>query len=436
MKKKLYAAAAFGAVGILAGSLLWTGTSSATVPGVNSLLSVDSSGNQSNQVSYQPSVSGDGRYVAFESQASNLVSDDTNSARDIFVRDRTNSTTVRADVSSAGVEANADATQAKISYNGRFVVFASSASNLVGSDTNGTSDIFIRDLQSGTTTRVNTATSGTQGNGGASWPDVSADGRFVTYMSSGNTLDTSISGTVTNFQVYVKDMKTGANKMLSHSAGNVVGDAGSSAPRISCDGGVVVFESRSTNLVASDTNGYGDVFVVTQGWSGDDLVNATINGNQNSQFPTVSCDGNFVAIQSGANNLLSGTTTSGLNIYRYNRLDSTFQVASKYTSGSLGTASNQYPEISGDGRFIVFETDEQFSANDTNPRTDIYLRDMRGATTQLLSINKTGTAAAGFTSMSSISDDGTYAVYEGFSPNIVSNDTNGYQDIFGSETGF
>ena len=123
------------------------------------------------------SASSDGRYVAFTSAASNLVNADTNSAADVFVRDRQTGQTTRVSVSSAGVQGNGDSTAAALSADGRYVVFQSAASNLVASDTNAALDIFVHDRQTGTTTRVSVDSSGTQGNGDSSVASISAERR-------------------------------------------------------------------------------------------------------------------------------------------------------------------------------------------------------------------------------------------------------------------
>ena len=435
MKKKLYGAAALGVVGVLALSFARPGITSATVPGVNLRASVDSSGNQSNQSSYYGSTNGNGRYVVFESEANNLVSGDTNSARDIFVRDTIGGTTVRASVSSSGAQSNADSGFARISNDGRYVVFASMASNLVSGDTNNTYDVFVRDLTAGTTARVSTTSSGGQSNQASSWPDVSADGRYVVFESPATNLDGSISGSITGYQVYVKDTQTGAIKMLSRDSSNGAGNGDSRQPQISCDGGTVAFYSEASNLVSGDTNGVSDIFVDSLGWNADTLTNATINGNAYSNAVSISCDGNAVALQSAASNLVSGDTNSAQDIFEYNRLTQSFERVSVDSSSTQAVGNSSFPAISGDGRFVTFQNSSQMQANDTNNSSDTYIRDIKNGTTQLVSIN-VSSYGSGNTDMSDISDDGSFVVYASPMSTLVSGDTNGYQDIFESQTGF
>ena len=127
-------------------------------------VSLDSAGAQGNSHSYNPSISGDGRYVAFYSYASNLVAGDSNGYLDVFVRDRQTNTTTRVSVDSAGAQGNNSSRASSISGDGRFVTFQSDATNLVASDTNGRTDVFVRDRQTNITTRVSIASDGSQGN--------------------------------------------------------------------------------------------------------------------------------------------------------------------------------------------------------------------------------------------------------------------------------
>src|SRR4028119_1809444 len=148
-------------------------------------VSVDSAGNRANGYSSSPSISADGRFVAFYSRASNIVPGDTNSTRDIFVRDTLTNTTTRVSVDSAGNQENGTSFfyAPSISADGRFVAFYSEASNLVLGDTNNTFDIFVRDRLTNTTTRVSVDSAGNQGNSRSTSPSISADGRFVAFSS-------------------------------------------------------------------------------------------------------------------------------------------------------------------------------------------------------------------------------------------------------------
>ncbi|MEG3973280.1 calcium-binding protein, partial [Microcoleus sp. herbarium8] len=226
-------------------------------------VSVDSAGNQANDLSLIPSISADGRFVAFSSRASNLVSGDTNNSDDIFVRDLSTNTTTRVSVDSAGNQTIGGSGSPSISADGRFVGFISFASNLVPGDTNNRSDIFVRDLSTNTTTRVSVDSAGNQGNGGFLLgffiPSISANGRFVAFTSfipnlvPGDTNDGS--------DIFVRDLSTNTTTRVSVSGASNPGNGDSFNPSISADGRFVAFASFASNLVPGDTNFSNDIFV-------------------------------------------------------------------------------------------------------------------------------------------------------------------------------
>ena len=228
--------------------------------GTVELVSVSSSEAQGSGVSFAPRVSPDGRFVVFESAAPNLVTGDTNGRTDIFLRDRQAGTTVRVSVGAGGVGGNFDSYLASVSADGRYVAFQSIASNLVAGDTNGVSDVFVRDLQSGTTSRVSVGAGGAQGTGGDSTlARISADGRYVVFQSAATNL---VAGdTNAALDVFVRDRQTGTTTRVSVTNGGAQANAASGEAQISSDGRYVVFTSTGTSLVAGDTNGLSDVFV-------------------------------------------------------------------------------------------------------------------------------------------------------------------------------
>jgi Tol biopolymer transport system component len=176
-------------VGLSLGTLLVALAIALAVPSVAGVLtktkrvSVSSAEVQGNNGSYNPSISADGRFVAFGSDATNLVGGDTNGWEDVFVRDRRTGKTRRVNLSSAGAQGNDHSFNPSISADGRLVAFGSSATNLVGNDTNGFDDVFVRDRRTGKTRRVSVSSAGTQGDGGNFNPSTSSDGRFVGFES-------------------------------------------------------------------------------------------------------------------------------------------------------------------------------------------------------------------------------------------------------------
>src|SRR5207247_1728811 len=227
------------------------------------LVSANGAGTGSgNGFSFAPAMSADGRFVAFESLAADLVADDANGDFDVFVRDLKTGTTTMVSANRAGTgSGNGGSFAPAISADGRFVAFDSLAGDLVANDTNFNSDVFVRDLHTGTTTLVSVNSAGTDsGNNGSGLAAVSANARFVAFVSSASDL----AGNDTNFNsdVFVRDLKTGTTTLVSvNSAGTDSGNGFSIDAAISDDGRFVAFGSYAGDLVANDTNGGGDVFV-------------------------------------------------------------------------------------------------------------------------------------------------------------------------------
>src|SRR5436190_1064825 len=233
--------------------------------GATERVSVASGGAQGNGSSgligfaFPPALSADGRFIAFVSLATSLVAGDTNGATDVFVRDRLTGTTERVSVASGGTQSNAASLGSALSADGRLVAFQSDATNLVVGDTNGATDVFVRDRQTGMTARVSVASDGTQANNVSTYPALSADGRFVAFQSAATNLVAGDTNGATD--VFVRDRQTGTTERASVASGGTQGNGSSAGPVLSADGGLVAFHSTATNLVAGDANGAYDVFV-------------------------------------------------------------------------------------------------------------------------------------------------------------------------------
>ena len=270
-------------------------------------VSVSSAGVEGNADSFFWSISDGGRFVVMVSDASNLVPGDTNDASDVFVRDRRTNTTKRISVSTGGAEANGGSSGAHISANGRFVTFQSDASNLVAGDTNGFRDIFLRDLQSGTTSLVSRGQGGLPANAQSFDSAISANGRYVAYHSEATNLapGSAIPG------VFVYDRQTGATERLPRS------DDGS-APIISGDGRFVAFYSGDDTIVSGDDNETNDVFLRDRVRGTTRLLSVAIGGgvgNGSSEAPDISADGSTVAFESQANDLVPNDTNKTRDIF-------------------------------------------------------------------------------------------------------------------------
>ena len=282
-------------------------------------VSIDSDGMEGNMTSMYPSISADGHYVTFYSNASNFVDGDTNGKGDVFVRDTVANTTTRVSVDSSGVQGNDySGGTSSISADGRYVAFESSASNLVSGDTNGTNDIFVRDTVANTTTRVSVDSNGVEGDNQSNFFSISADGRYVAFYSYASNL---VSGdTNASPDVFLRDTQTNATTRVSVDSNGTQGNNHSDVDyvSISADGRYVAFYSYASNLVSGDTNGIGDIFVR------DTVANTTtrvsvdsngIEGNMGSTTPSISADGRYVAFRSYASNLVSGDTNGTWDIF-------------------------------------------------------------------------------------------------------------------------
>ena len=249
-----------GAIGAacLAAALLVLPAASAG-PGATTRVSVGPNTAQGNGRSFVPALSADGRYAAFYSDASNLVAGDTNGARDAFVRDLQTGETTRVSVSSSGGEANGDSFAPAISSDGRYVAFASSASNLVDGDTNDANDVFVRDRQSNTTARVSVGFDGGQANGGATSPRSAATGASSPSRSAASNIASGDANG--NRDVFVYDRQTGTAASVSVDRAGAQARSRLVTPMLSANGRFVAFTSFADNLIPGDLNEGSDVFV-------------------------------------------------------------------------------------------------------------------------------------------------------------------------------
>jgi WD40-like Beta Propeller Repeat len=345
-------------------------------------VSVDSSGAQATGGgSYNPVLSAGGRFVAFESYATNLVGGDTNGQYDIFVRDLKTGKTKRVSVDSSGAEATGGASRRpSISADGRFVAFRSDATNLVGGDTNGYGDIFVRDLKTGKTKRVSVDSSGAQAADGDSYnPSISAGGRFVAFTSYATNL---VGGDTNGYgDIFVRDLKNHTTKRVSidSSGAQALGES-SYNPSISADGGFVTFQSYATNLVHHDTNGFQDIFLRDLSAHKTTRISVTSHGHQAngaSYFidPAISADGRFVTFISQATNLSPKATDSYEDDFAHDRKTGKTTLVSVNNAGFEGNSHSYDPAISANGRWVAFPSNStNLVGGDTNTYTDIFVR--------------------------------------------------------------
>lgn len=405
-------------------------------PGEVTRVSVASTGAQGNDMSRWPQISGDGNYVVFESYASNLVSDDTNGEPDIFVRNRQTGLTERVSVADDESQANSwSESDIAISADGRYVAFASMASNLVSGDTNGIMDVFVRDRLLGQTRRVSVDSSGAQASGDE-WSSfgglaISADGRLAVYTSNVANL---VSGDTNGVEdVFVHDLQTGATTRLSVSSSGEQANDYSVSGDISEDGHLIVFTSKASNLISNDTNNVSDVFIHNL-WTGETRrISVSSSGEQGDRYSAggdISANGRYVAFSSEAQNLAPGYEI-WKHVYVHNLETGETTRVSVWPDGYPMVGWAEAPTISGDGRYVAFEFDDR---GDGMPVRWIYVRDR--VTGQMIAATKGDSEGQGSPFNPSLSTDGLFLAFDSGISTLVSGDTNGVRDVFVREAPF
>lgn len=401
-------------------------------------VNVDSAGNQSNGWSdfggAKRVMSDSGRYVVFQSDATNLVADDLNGVRDVFIRDRQSGTTMRVSVSTAGGDADGPSQNPSISADGRYVAFHSAASDLVVDDTNWEWDIFRRDLQLAVTERVSVNVDGGDAADDSQNPSISADGRYVAFVSSAWNLVPGGSNRLGN--VFVRDMELAETTLASVAWDGGDAEASCWGAAVSGDGRHVVFVSTASNLVTDDFNGVLDVFVrdldigVTVRASVDELGG---DPNSSSRAPTINHDGSHVAFVSSASDLVPDDTNGVQDVFVRFIGDPPFtERVNLHSDGSQAVDFSSWAPSMGPGqRYVAFTSDAQnLVDDDANGVTDAFVHDRWTAVTRRISTGPFGTEANDWTDTASISTDEEFTVIRSFATNLVDGDTNGVEDIF------
>jgi Tol biopolymer transport system component len=396
------------------------------------LVSVSSNGRQGDNVSSSAEVSAHGRYVAFSSAASTLVRDDTNPGLDVFVHDRRTGITTRVSVRSNGNQANGSSTEPSISADGRYVAFYSYAPNLVPGDTNDAADVFVHDRQTGKTTRVSLRSNGNQANRDSVAPSISAGGRFIAFNSAASNL---VPGDTNGApDVFVHDRRTGKTARVSLRSNGSQGNRDSSVPSISGQGRYVAFYSKASNLVRGDTNGKYDAFVHDRRTGKTTRVSVRSNGNQtNGQVWSVSISGNgrYVAFDSNASNLVRKDTNNKFDAFVHDRRTGVTRRVSVSSSENQANRSSHFPVMSGNGRYVAFlSSASDLARGDTNGKFDAFVRDRQTGTTRRVSVSSNGDQGNRASGWPAISADGRYVVFQSVASNLVHGDRNNMYDLF------
>ncbi len=390
-----------------------------------SRISVDSKNRQTTDDSYAPAISADGRYVAFDSEATELVPRDRNRATDVFVRDRATGRTTRVSVSSKGEEGDRGSFTPAISGDGRWVAFVSEATGLVPDDKNGDPDVFLHDRRRHRTIRLSLATDGRETTGGTS-PVISRDGRYVVYSvgtplrSAGD--DSDLAG------MFVYDTKTKKRIRLPGVAGI--------DPSISANGRYIAFSSEVRDLVPGDTNRVFDAFVFDRRTKKISRVSVGAKGRQGngeSSGAVISANGRYVAFSSTASNLIRGDTNKVDDIYVRDLRTGTTRRASVRADGGQANGISGGPVLSADGRYLLYLSAAPNLMPGDRGQADfhIYWTDLRSGLLRRVTANAAGRAAnAESTSFPAMSADGRTVAFGSRASNLVRGDTNGRDDIF------
>lgn len=413
--------------------------------------SVDARGVQGAGASLLGSCSGDGRLVAFQSAAARLVESDTNAAEDVFVHDRASGALECMSVTASGVTGDGASLGPRVSSDGRFVAFASDATNLIALDTNGVRDVFVRDRLQRATFCVSRASNGAAADGpsatgqyvGYGSPhhspytlDISADGRFVCFESLATNLAPNDTNNVQD--IFVHDRVTGVTERVSVDASGAQSPNAAFNARISADGARVSFWSLA-RLAPTDLNDHIDAFVRDRSLGSTlqaSVGYSNFQSNDHSFALDISGDGRFVLFQSDSTTLMPGPPPQFSQLYLRDLASNTTSIVSLSSSGFTGNSWSGLDlqgALSHDGRFVLFDSwASNLAPGDTNGLIDIFVRDRTLGTTERVSVNSAGGQGFGRMRAWSLSDDGRVAVFQadGEVANLAPGDTNVAADVF------
>jgi Tol biopolymer transport system component len=357
-------------------------------------------------------VSADGRYVLFRSDSPDVVAGDTNGESDVFLRDRQTGRTVRVSVSSSGAQANGGSDQfGSVSSDGRYVTFASSASNLVANDTNGTLDVFLRDTVAGVTERVSLAPSGAQADGASSVSFVSDDGRYVLFGSAASNL--IIGYGAPKFGAYLRDRVQRSTALVSFAG-----------PTLDCAPTAMTREARVAIFVCNRIYAY---------WRELPLYGlATVfdSGGKDARPDDISNDGQYITVTTTA--ALVPSDTNGRNdVYLFDRGTHAFELISVAQDGGTGLGYSDRSTVSDDGRFVAFVSFAGILVpGDTNGTSDVFIRDRQLKVTRRANVSTNGVQANNPTTAARITDDGRMVAFQSQAGNLVPQGVTEFQNVY------
>ncbi|MDQ3724234.1 MAG: hypothetical protein M3376_14485 [Actinomycetota bacterium] len=393
--------------------------------------------------STQPALSADARRVAFTSAATNLTAlkDANGSVRDVFVYDQSNGAVQLVSMGLGGEPADASSGQPVLDADGSHLAFASRATNLVAGDGNRFADVFAL-LPDGSLVRASVGQDGDEANGASAEPDLSADGRLLVFASRADNL---VPGDTNNGDdVFVRDPETGAIALVSTGRRGDPADGDSTAPAISADGRFVSFSSDAPNLVADDDNGRQDVFIkdlitgrvrlVSVARGGGGGQNLSLAGGR-APVSDVSGDGRFVVFESDATNLAGRDRNRRTDVFVRDLAVGSTRRVSVSTTNEEGGGRSILPTITPDGRFVAFASNADDLVAEDAQGPDVFIREVARETTVLANVSARGRLRGRELnvpppSRPSLSTDGATAAFASSASNFVAGDTNREADVF------
>ncbi len=402
-----------------------TGAMAAT-PGDIALSSSNAAGTQGNNSSSFSAISPDGRYVAFSSGASNLVSPATTSGQ-LFRKDLSTGQIVLVSANSSGTQGNSSAIFPDLSYGGRYVTFMSSATNLVSPASSGT-QIFRKDLSTGQVVLVSANSSGTQGNNNSLYSAITSDGRYITFSSGATNL---VSPATTGQQVFRKDLSTGQVVLVSTNSAEVQGNNASVYPTLSDDGRYAAFMSWATNLVTPASTGQ-QVFRKDLSTGQVVLVSANLSGTQGNNasiYTNLSPEGRYVVFTSIATNLVTPATSSQ-QVFRKDLANGHIVLVSTNSAGAQGNGGSTSSAQSDDGRYVSFYSTSTNLVTPATTGVQVFRKDLDTGHVDLVSSNSAATQGNGGSEvywLNTISANGRYVTFDSDSTNLVSPATTNQQ---------
>jgi hypothetical protein len=377
-------------------------------------------------------ASRNGRLWAYSSFATNLVAGDENDHRDVFVFDRKSEKTELVSVASDGTQGDGDSHNGRMTGNGRFVVFQSAATNLVPGDTNEQVDVFVRDLRKGTTVRISTTEDGTEADEGCAWPNISANGRYIAYRSSATTLvpgDTNGVG-----DVFVFDRKRRTTERASFRSDGSQTTETVIRHTISPSGRFVAFVSAEDGIVPDDSNGLIDVFVVDRKRGTVERVSRAYDGGEIDAGcfqPGFPLNDRYVTYPSEATNLVPGDTNGVQDVFRYDRKRRSTTRVTVLPDGSEPNDWTDAVRYARGKRLVLFRSAAtNWVADDTNGVPDVFLMDTRAGTVVRLSENADGVEGNNWSSRPIVTRNGRLVSIFSSASNLVPGDDNETYDVF------